>query len=64
MCTKTSSLIASAIIDGNDLIVELTSGKCFRYAGAGDQADPLAVAPSKGAYFNTQIKGKYAATEF
>lgn len=61
---KPSSVIASFIADGSDLIVEFVGGKCFRYAGAANEALFLDAAESKGAYLNAKIKPNYAATQF
>ena len=61
-----SSVVKSFIADGSDLVVEFSSGRCYRYAGAANEVLFLEddAAESKGAYLNTQIKPKYAATEF
>lgn len=61
---KPSSVVKSAIADGSDLIVEFNNGQCYRYAGAANEMLFLDAAESKGAYLNTQIKSRYAATKF
>lgn len=61
---KPSSVIKSFIADNGDLVVEFNNGRCYRYAGAANEVVNLDGAESKGTYLNTQIKPKYAATEF
>ena len=64
MPTKPSSVVKSSITDGSDLIVEFTSGKSYRYAGAGHLQSQLEGAESQGRFLNAQVKPSFAATEF
>lgn len=61
---KNSSCIRTVERNGSNLIIEFVNGKVFEYAGAGSLEMPLQDAQSPGAYFNTQIKGKYQASAF
>ena len=62
--SKPSSVVASSITDGRDLIVEFVSGRSYRYSGAGHLQPQLENAESQGAFLNTQVKPHFAAAEF
>jgi hypothetical protein len=54
-----SSMIASALYDGNDLVINFKRGGSYRYIGAKAELAPLVDAESAGKYFLSNIKGKY-----
>ena len=55
-----STLIANSKVVGSDLEVTLTNGQSYTYAGAAGEKSKLDEASSKGNYFVTNIKPKYA----
>jgi len=58
-----STLIANSKVVGSDLEVTLTNGQSYTYAGAAGEKSKLDEASSKGNYFVTNIKPKYAHTK-
>ncbi len=64
MSTKPSSVVKSSMPDGLDLIVEFTSGRTYRYTGAGHLYGDLNGAESQGKFLNAQVKPNFAAAEF
>lgn len=54
-----SSVIANSKVAGNDLVVTLTNGKTYTYAGAAGEKGKLDGAESQGRYFNSNIKTNY-----
>lgn len=59
-----SSCVRDVLKCGDNLLVEFHGDKCFEYAGAGSHEQALRTAASPGAYFNANIRGKFAATKF
>tara|TARA_R100000687_G_C6339338_1_gene113494 strand:+ start:405 stop:587 length:183 start_codon:yes stop_codon:yes gene_type:complete len=55
-----STLVKAHSAKGNDLVVEFVNGTTYTYEGAASEQPKLAEAPSKGQYFNSNIKGKYS----
>jgi len=57
--TSDSSVIKSVREDNSDLIIELQSGKQYRYHGAAEVFDTFEGAPSYGVFYNQRIKPVY-----
>ena len=45
------------------LVVEFANGHLYAYAMTPEEFEAFAAAESKGRYFNTQIRGKFAGTK-
>ncbi|MEK6591569.1 MAG: KTSC domain-containing protein [Pseudomonadota bacterium] len=61
MVPVASSNIAAVGWEGNILAVEFTSGQTYRYTGVSRALfDRMMSAPSKGAFFQQFIRGKYS----
>lgn len=54
-----SSNVATIGRDGEDLIVEFTNGKIYRYIGAGELEVAAISADSVGRFLNQAVKGVY-----
>ena len=65
MMTKTdSSMVASVGWASNKLYVEFKSGKVYSYEGvAFDVYARMLAAESKGRFFNSEIRDRYACSE-
>lgn len=58
-----SSTIKSIGFDEDVLIVEFKNGHLYAYSMTAEQFEAFARAESKGAYFNREIRGKFAGAK-